>query len=131
MLRIANSEPKCRLLKSDIYKEWHILDYLFSFLMIFRSGKPIKWDEVSEKRSTVISTEKYLGKNIPYLYLNLRPWRWWNILRKHPQIDHFSLIKLCEFCELLCHWRRPVVFIVSFEHNTQLFPVFLLVTLNK
>ena len=45
--------------------------------------------------------------------------------------EFFSLIKLCEFCELLCHWRRPGVFIVSFEHNTQLFPVFLLVTLNK
>ena len=29
------------------------------------------------------------------------------------------------------HWRRSVVFIVNFEHNSHLFLVFLLLTLNK
>ena len=44
----------------------------------------------------------------------------------------------CEICSKLTiktserrHWRRPGVFIVNFEHISQLVLVFLLLTLNK
>ena len=41
--------------------------------MIFRNGKPIEWDDVSEKRSTVTSAEKYAGEKVLYLYLDMTP----------------------------------------------------------
>ena len=43
--------------------------------MIFRNGKPIEWDDVSEKRSTVTSVEKYADEKVLHSYLDLTPRR--------------------------------------------------------
>ena len=60
-----------------------------------------------------------------------------------PKIYLFTVIdrkirKNCEICSNLtiktqerCQWRRSGVFLVNFEYISQLFLVFLLLTLNK
>ena len=70
------------------------------------------------------------GQNDDYRALKL--------CKSHEGLTRLSNIFRCEICSKLTikttkqrQLRRSGVFIVNFEHISQLFPVFLLLTLNK
>ena len=112
----------CNQLLYIVYLLYHIHYYTESSLWSYLSiNKLVTWN----------CLERTKGPKSEVTGTGMKPWT------SQLKVNYMKTRKTCEMCSKLTiktperYWRRSGVFIINFEHISQLFLVFLSLTLNK
>ena len=88
----------------------------------------------SVKYIKITSLSSFMYFSCSVFFVNFNPF---NSKQVHAQVNNRNTRKMCEICSNLTiktperrQWRNSSVFIINFEHNSQVFLVFLLLTLK-